>query len=39
VLRNEYEIFAYPQRFFDKDGKDTWVEIREIVKNLEPPAA
>ena len=38
VLPNEVDIFRCPERFFDKDGKDTWQKVSAIVETLRPAA-
>jgi hypothetical protein len=36
VLRNEVDVFRYPERFFDKDGAETWGKVSAIVEMLRP---
>jgi hypothetical protein len=33
VLRNEYDTYRYPQRFYDKDGLQTWACVSKIVNS------
>jgi DNA polymerase-1 len=35
VLRNEYDIFRYPDRFLDEDGASTWKKVSAIVNELD----
>src|SRR5579862_1066048 len=33
-LRNEVDVFRFPERFFDKDGAETWCKVSAIVETL-----
>ena len=35
-LRNEVDVFRFPDRFFDKDGAETWRKVSAIVPTLTP---
>jgi hypothetical protein len=37
VLRNEVDVFRYPERFCDKDGAETWSKVSTIAEALSGP--
>jgi hypothetical protein len=33
-LRSEVDVFCFPNRFFDKDGAETWRKVSAIEETL-----
>jgi hypothetical protein len=34
ILRNEVDLFRFPERFYDMDGAETWCKVSAIVEKL-----
>jgi len=34
-LRNEVDVFRFPERFSDKDGAETWCKVSDILETLQ----